>query len=57
MLAGIGFLLFNVCGIVATIILVGTWGGGDKFTKKAQAIGKTLAVVALVGLVVFILKY
>lgn len=56
MLAGIGFLLFNVCGIVATILLVGA-SGEDKFMKKARTVGKVLAVVALVGLVVYILKY
>ena len=57
MLAGIGFVTFNICGILSTIMLVGTWGGEDKFTKRVHAIGKTLAIMAIVGLVVFILKY
>ena len=56
MLARIGFLLFNVCGVVATILLVGA-SGEDKFMKKARTAGKVLAVVALVGFVIFVLKY
>lgn len=57
MLAGIGFITFNICGILSTIMLVGAWDGEDKFMKRVQAIGKTLAIIAIVGLVVFILKY